>query len=133
MLSRWKIFDNLRRSLVPAAATLLLLLAWCRLSRPWLWTFTVVAILTAPSILTSLFEVFRRPDDILWSQHLSAVARATRRRLAQTGFSLACLPYEAYFSLDAILRTLWRMAITRKHLLEWAVSTNETGARLLAS
>ncbi len=133
-LSRWKIFDNLRRSLVPAAATLLLLLAWCRLSRPWLWTFTVVAILTAPSILTSLFEAFRRPDDILWSQHLSAVARATRRRFAQTAFGLACLPYEAFFSLDAILRTLWRMAITRKRLLEWAVSTNETGrATLLAS
>jgi cyclic beta-1,2-glucan synthetase len=124
-LSRWKIFDNLRRSLVPAAATLLLLLAWCRLSHPWLWTFTVVAILTAPSILTSLFEAFRRADDILWSQHLSAVARATRRRFAQAGFGLACLPYEAYFSLDAILRTLWRMAITRKRLLEWAPSTNE--------
>ena len=133
-LSRWKIFDNLRRSLVPAAATLLLLLAWCRLSRPWLWTFTVVAILTAPSILTSLFEAFRRPDDILWSQHLAAVARATRRRLAQTGFGLACLPYEAYFSLDAILRTLWRMAITRKRLLEWAPSGNERGgASIIAS
>ncbi len=133
-LSRWKIFDNLRRSLVPAAAMLLLLLAWSRLSRPWLWTFTVVAILTAPSILTSLFEAFRRPDDILWSQHLAAVARATRRRLAQTGFGLACLPYEAFFSLDAILRTLWRMAITRKRLLEWAPSGNENArGTLLAS
>jgi len=132
-LARWKIFDNLRRSLVPAAATILLLIAWCRLSRPWLWTFTVVAILTAPSILTSLFEAFRRPEDILWRQHLAAVARATRRRFAQTGFGLACLPYEAFFSLDAILRTLWRMAATRKRLLEWAPSGIESGGGTLAA
>ena len=132
-LSRWKIFDNLRRSLVPAATLLLLLVAWCRLSRPWLWTFAVVAILAAPSILTSLFDAFRRPDDILWSQHLAAVARSTRRRLIQAGFGLACLPYEAYFSLDAILRTLWRMTITRKRLLEWAPSSNESGGSSLLS
>ena len=40
---------------------------------------------------------------------------ATRAR-----FVLACLPYEAYFSLDAILRTLWRMLVSRRRLLEWS-------------
>ena len=40
-VSRWKIFDNLRRSLVPAALTLLLLLGWAVLSPPWLWTLAV--------------------------------------------------------------------------------------------
>ena len=126
-LSRWKIFDNLRRSLVPVAMTILLPLAWSMLSRPWLWTLAVIGVLTAPSLLTSLFEAFQRPEDILWSQHLAAVARSTRRRLAQAGFGLACLPYEAFFSLDAILRTLWRMVVTRKRLLEWLPSSDESG------
>ena len=44
-LSCWKIFDNLRRSLTPAAMTALLLLAWAVLQRPWLWTLAVVAVL----------------------------------------------------------------------------------------
>ncbi|MFL6661331.1 MAG: GH36-type glycosyl hydrolase domain-containing protein, partial [Rhizobacter sp.] len=35
---------------------------------------------------------------------------------------LACLPYEAYYSLDAILRTLWRLGFTRRRLLEWQPS-----------
>ncbi len=38
---------------------------------------------------------------------------------AQAAFTLACLPYEAFFSLDAIVRTAWRMLVTHKRLLEW--------------
>jgi cyclic beta-1,2-glucan synthetase len=37
----------------------------------------------------------------------------------QSVFSLACLPYEAFFSLDAIVRTAVRMIVTRRRLLEW--------------
>ena len=133
-LSRWKIFDNLRRSLVPAAMTLLLLLAWLKLSRPWLWTFALIGVLAAPGLLTSLFEALQLPEDILWNQHLTSVARSARRRLVQAGFGLACLPYEAFFSLDAILRTFWRMLVTRKHLLEWQPSGDEHGGTdLIAS
>jgi hypothetical protein len=48
--------------------------------------------------------------------------RTARRQFAQALFTLACLPYEAFFSLDAILRTMWRM-LTRKRLLEWSPSS----------
>ena len=41
------------------------------------------------------------------------------RRLAESAFSIACMPYEAFYSLGAILRTFWRMLITHKRLLEW--------------
>ena len=41
---------------------------------------------------------------------------------AQDLFTLACLPYEAFFSLDAIVRTTWRMLVTHKRLLEWSPS-----------
>ena len=47
-LSRWKLFDNLRRSLVPSALTVLLLLGWTVLSPFWLWTFSVLGVILIP-------------------------------------------------------------------------------------
>jgi cyclic beta-1,2-glucan synthetase len=124
-LSRWKIFDNLRRSLTSPAMTALLLLSWAILPRPWIWTLAVIAVLALPPLLTSLFEILRRPKDILWSQHLTATARSAWRRFTQAGFTLICLPYEAAYSLDAILRTVWRMTVTRRNLLEWSTSADD--------
>ena len=49
-LSRWKLFDNLRRSLVPSALTLLLLLGWTVLSPFWLWTLSVIGIILIPPV-----------------------------------------------------------------------------------
>jgi cyclic beta-1,2-glucan synthetase len=118
-LSRWKIFDNLRRSLVPSALALLLLLGWTILSPAWLWTASVIGIIAIPSVIISLMDAIKKPDDVLWGQHLAAVMNSTGRRLAESTFSLACLPYEAFYSLDAVLRTLWRMLITHTRLLEW--------------
>jgi hypothetical protein len=104
-LSRWKIFDNLRRSLVPAAMVLLLLLGWTVLSPAWFWTVSVMAIVLVPPLLGSLLHLFQKPDEVLLSQHLSAWGQSTERHFAQAVFTLVCLPYEALFSLDAVLRT----------------------------
>ena len=124
-LSRWKIFDNLRRSLSAPAMTVLLLWSWAILARPWLWTLAVIAVIASTPMLASLLEIFQRPKDILWSQHLLGAARSAWRRFQQAGFTLICLPYEAAYSLDAILRTTWRMAVTRRHLLEWSTSSDD--------
>ena len=119
MLSRWKIFDNLRRSLTAAALTLLLLLGWTVLSSAWFWTLAVIGIILIPSLIASALNVLQKPVDVTLGQHLAAAARAARRHLAQAAFTLVCLPYEAFFSVDAILRTVVRMLITHKRLLEW--------------
>ena len=130
-LSRWKLFDNLRRSLVPAALTILLLLGWTVLSSPWFWTLSVIGIILVPSLIISILEVFQKPGEVLFGQHLAAAVRSTRRRLAQAAFTLVCLPYEAFFSLDAIVRTAVRMLVTHRRLLEWSPSgdpdRNRTG------
>jgi cyclic beta-1,2-glucan synthetase len=122
-LSVWKIFDNLRRSLVPAALTLLLLVGWTILSPAWFWTLSVIAVILIPPLLGSILNLFQKPDDMLLRQHLSACVRSTERRFAQSIFTLVCLPYEAFFSLDAILRTAGRMLFTHKRLLEWNPSS----------
>ena len=66
--------------------------------------------------------MFRKPADVLLRQHLAAEARSAGRRFAQAGFTLACLPYEAFFGLDAIVRTAGRMLFTHRRLLEWRPS-----------
>ncbi len=124
MLSQWKLFDNLRRSLVPAALTCLLLLGWSVLSGPWFWTAVVVGILLVPSIIASLSDLARKPAEVPLGQHLTAVERAARRHLVQALFALAFLPYEAYFCLDAVVRTIGRMLITGRRLLEWNTSSD---------
>ncbi len=128
-LSRWKIFDNLRRSLVPSALTLLLLLGWTALSPAWLWTLAVIGTFLIPPWVASLLDLFKKPDDMLLSQHLAATVRSAGRSVAQAAFTLACLPYEAFFSLDAIVRTVWRMWITHKRLLEWNPSSDPDSHR----
>jgi len=118
-LSRWKLFDNLRRSLAPSALTLLLLLGWMVLPSAWLWTLSVLGVIVVPALLASILDLLRKPGDTLWAQHLSEVARSTQRRFAQAAFTVVCLPYEAAFSSDAIVRTTARMLVTHKRLLEW--------------
>ncbi len=121
-LSRWKLADNLRRSLTPAALTLLLVLGWTVLESPGFWTLAVLGILLIPALATSLLNVLRKPGDVRWRQHLAAAARTTEQNLAQAAFSLVCLPYEAFFSLDAMVRTFWRLRVSHQRLLEWTSS-----------
>ena len=126
-LSRWKIFDNLRRSLVPAALTLLLLLGWTVLSPPWLWTLAAIGTILIPPWMASLLELFQKPGDVLLRQHLAAAVRSAGRQSAQAAFTLACLPYEALFSLDAILRTLWEA--DRQETASGMESVGQPGSR----
>lgn len=123
-LSQWKILDNLRRSLVPLALTLLLLLSWTVLSPVWLWTVSVIGILLVQSLFASVLEMYRKPPDVLLGQHLSTSVRSAGRNFAQAVFTITCLPYEAFFSLDAIIRTTWRLLIAHNRLLEWNPSGN---------
>ena len=129
-LSRWKIFDNLRRSLVSTALTVLLLLGWTVLSTPWLWTLAAIgALLIAPG-MAAFVELFKKPEDMSLNQHLAATVRSAGRHFAQELFTIACLPHDAYFSIDAIVRTAWRMGVTRKSLLEWNPASDSDGYHL---
>ena len=122
MLSRWKIGDNLRRSLTAAALTLLLLLGWTVLSSAGFWTLAVIGILLIPSLLASALNVIHKPADTTSGQHIAAAMPLAGRNFLQAAFTLACLPYEALFSLDAVVRTVWRLLITHRQLLQWALA-----------
>ncbi|TQC98227.1 cyclic beta 1-2 glucan synthetase [Moraxellaceae bacterium AER2_44_116] len=128
-LSRWKILDNLRRSLVSAAMMLLLLTGWCLLPQAGWWTLALVGVFLLPPTFMTIYELLRKPHDIVLAQHLTTVMTTAGRHLAQAGFRLACLPHEALFSLEAILRSLWRMIVTHQGLLEWRISTHSSPSK----
>ncbi len=118
-LSRWKILDNLRRSVIPLALMLMFLFGWTVLSQVWFWTLSAIGIILIPSIFISTLDLLKKPADMLMHQHLAAAARNAGMNFTQAAFTLLTLPFEAFFSQDAIIRTIWRMLISHKKLLEW--------------
>ncbi|WP_305804823.1 glycoside hydrolase family 94 protein [Stenotrophomonas sp. YIM B06876] len=134
LLSRWKIFDNLRRSLMPVVLQGLLLTAWLVLSPLLPWTMLVVAVLLLPGLLAAVLTLLRKPRDLPFGQHLRLCLQATGQQLLRVGLTLAWLPHEALYSLDAVIRTLWRMAISHRHRLQWNASreTERTSTASLA-
>src|SRR6185369_9224041 len=118
-----KIFDNLRRSLVPIALSLCLLEGWFLPQLARIEALLVPAIFVLPAILAGLSDLWRKPDQLPWLMHLRGVGRAIGRTLSQIGLTLAFLPYEAFVSLDAIARSMARMFVTRRQLLEWTTAS----------
>lgn len=123
VLSWWKLADNLRRSLVPLALMLLLITGWTVLSSSWFWTLVVIGIIIIPPLIISSVYFFRKPEEVNGRQHLRAAGQMLTRQMIQCAFILVSLPYEAFYSTSAILRTCWRMTVSKKHLLEWKTAT----------
>jgi cyclic beta-1,2-glucan synthetase len=119
LLSRWKIADNIRRSLLPQCLLLLLLYGWIFSSSPLFWTTAVSVIVLLPSVISFCWALITKPADVIFSQHFIFSFRAASDQFYQHLIDLFTLPYEAFLNSDAILRTLWRMFISYKNLLQW--------------
>ena len=126
VLSKWKIFDNLRRSLVPVAMMLLLLGSWLLASRPLATSLTLFVLLVVGLVplLQTLWDLIRKPTEVRFQAHLRLTGYAFLSRVAQFLFSFVFLPYDAFISVDAIMRTLVRMTWTRTRLLEWTTASD---------
>ncbi|SJZ97061.1 GH36-type glycosyl hydrolase domain-containing protein [Sediminibacterium ginsengisoli] len=122
-LAKWKIADNLRRSLFPFSLLLLFILGWLY-AEPVTWTLMCLGILFLPAVISFIWEAARKPKDINIWQHINYTIRSAKDNWVQTLLSLATLPYEVYINTSAILVTLWRMYITGKKLLEWNPSSS---------
>lgn len=122
-LSRWKIFDNLRRSLVPAAMLLLFLANWLFLpaySTGGAWL--ILTLVALPGVLAMLASLCTKSADLPWMMHLRGMAGSVGRQIGQVFLTLTFLPYDAFVSVSAIGRTLLRLFVTHKKLLEWQTS-----------
>ncbi len=126
-LSKWKIFDNLRRSFIPIALTALLILGWSVLSSAWFWTLVVIFIIILPSLISAVWDLIKKPEDITFKNHIRFSIVAAYRNFVEAVFTILTLPYEAWYHFDAILRTNWRIIITGKKLLQWSPSSVNRG------
>ncbi len=119
-LSRWKIADNLRRSLVSPALLFLLVAGWLLGPGPaWFWLLLVASIVFVPALFGILIEFIRKPEERNWRLHLILASQSVLRPLFVTMLAWVFLPYEALVSLDAILRSGIRMLFTQRGLLLW--------------
>ncbi len=121
ILDRWKIFDNLRRSLRSPVLLILLVAGWLWLPGSTLiWTLITLLISALPLVTGAMIEFTRWLRDDLVSGGLPSLKVGMVRWLVNIVF----LPYEALLMVDAIGTTLVRMTITRKRLLEWTTSAH---------
>ena len=130
LVSRWKILDNLRRSLVEPATFLLLLFDWLVPGeRALRWTLATVLILIIPSWFEFAFALVRAAVE-----HKRSVAREAVATFYASNFSvlltLVFLAHQTLLSLDAVARAVVRRKVTRERLLEWETAAQaELGAR----
>ena len=118
-LSRWKILDNLRRSLVEAGIFLLFVLGWTLLpGKPLYWTLVTIAILFVPPWFQFAFSVVKT----LAGGQLRPIGDAAGslvKAMINVFLILTFLAHQALISADAVLRTFYRRLVSRQRLLEW--------------
>jgi cyclic beta-1,2-glucan glucanotransferase len=124
LLSRWKILDNLRRSTVEMAQLAFLIAGWTLLpGSPLVWTLLGLGAIAAPNIVSLLLAMLRPPMDKSWRAYYAAVGHDAATSMEQVTLAITFLPHQAWVSADAILRTLWRLLVTRRNLLEWQTAS----------
>lgn len=118
-VSRWKIFDNLRRSIEAPAQLLLLILAFTVLAGdPLIWVGIIALGLIWPMILNMLNSLFQEGAE------RGNVSQDLLTLLTQFVLQFLFLPFQALIMLDAIVRSLYRQFISHRNLLEWETAAD---------
>ncbi|MBW2243563.1 MAG: cellobiose phosphorylase, partial [Deltaproteobacteria bacterium] len=119
-IDRWKILDNLRRSLLPAALLLLILSGWTWLpGHPLVWTLLAILAPTGHLFVDFATGLVRER----W-QLSPGLSRNLSDDVMRWLLLLVFLPHQSAVTADAIVRTLVRVVFTKRHLLEWTTSAH---------
>ncbi len=126
LLSKFKIIDNLRRSLVEIFVILTIIAILCvkiRLGIKVWPIFTIMLItLLMPTILDLISYIVQKEGQNVSRRYFSKTISFLKASLLRGILAVAFLPHKAYISLDAIVRTIYRMVVSKKHLLQWTTS-----------
>lgn len=119
-LSKWKIVDNLRRSMLNPSLCLLILLGFAVLPGNGLFWLALAALVIAfPTISYLLGGLLAKNHHLMEGTKAQTVITGVRASIYQAILLFSFIAYQAYLMADAILRTLGRVYITKKNLLEW--------------
>ncbi len=128
-LGRSKMLDNLRRSLSAPAAVLALLAGWALpLHQALIWTGLVIATLVVPTAIPVVAAIRPRRAGITLSSHVRGLGVDLRLATSLSALNIIFLAHQAWLMGDAIIRTLWRLLVSRRHLLEWTPAAASTTA-----
>jgi cyclic beta-1,2-glucan glucanotransferase len=123
LIGRWKMIDNLRRTLSAPAAFLTLTGGWCLpFASAAIWTGFVLTTIAMPALLSVLAGIVPRRLGISKRSHLLAVGRDLVLAFSQVAFLVTLLAHQAWLMIDAIVRTLFRLFVSRRRLLEWVTA-----------
>ena len=119
-IARWKMIDNLRRTMSAPLMLAALVAAWTLPAvSAGIWTAFVLASAVIPEALPVLAGVMPKRQGISKRSHLRAVGADIALAVAHVGLGITFLAHQAWLMVDAILRTLVRLYATRRNLLEW--------------
>jgi cyclic beta-1,2-glucan synthetase len=132
VIGRWKMLDNLRRTVSAPASFLTLVIAWLLPApSPAMWSAFVLATVAVPALLPVLGGVIPGRSGISKRSHVRAMGRDVVLAASQIGLTLTMMAYQAWLMSDAIVRTLVRVYGTRRRLLEWMTAAQaKAGLRL---
>ena len=120
---RWKMLDNLRRSLAAPSAFLVAVVAWTAPAVPPLcWTALFVGSIVLPAVIPILDGLLPRRWGISKRSHLRDVGHDVVVAVSQTLLAITMLAHQAWLMVDAMVRTLGRVYLTKRHLLEWVTA-----------
>ncbi|HEX6260040.1 MAG TPA: glucoamylase family protein, partial [Woeseiaceae bacterium] len=123
LISRWKMLDNLRRTLSAPAAFLTLLAGWTLpFASPAIWTTFVLATIAIPALLPVVAGVIPHRRGISKRSHFRAIGTDLVLAASHVALTVTLLAHQAWLMTDAVVRTLFRVYVTRRKLLEWVTA-----------
>jgi len=134
VINRWKIFDNLRRSMVPVFTMLALLATMFISTRSLFWAGVIAVLSPLSGLLISSAERMLRQELERRERYHSTIIAGFAGGFLETVSCLIFLPYHAYITLSGALTALWRMLITKRNMLAWVTSADaeaKTGTGVL--
>ncbi|HEY6234970.1 MAG TPA: protein ndvB, partial [Candidatus Elarobacter sp.] len=132
-INRWKMVDNLRRTLSMPAIFLTLVCGWVWPgSSPALWTAFVLTVIAVPPLLPAVARVWPRVPGISKRSHLRAVGRDLQSAVDQMALTLTTIANQAWLMAHAVVRTLWRLCVTHGRMLEWRTTGHAASRAPLA-
>ena len=132
-LGRFKMLDNLRRSLLAPFTLAVLTLCWLFPTPSAMSGLALVlAAIAIPAFLPGAFAILPRRAGLRVRNHLGMLGLGLRLAAAQAFLSVAFLPDQAWRTADAVARTLARLFVTRRNLLEWTTAARSAAAPRLS-
>ncbi len=130
-VSRWKMLDNMRRSVTPALTLALLVAGWTILPNAGLsWTLLTLAAFGFPWYAPLVVAALRPPVGESWRPYYAGLAHDVSSSLRQFAVALVMLPHQALLAADAIVRTIYRVTVSHQRMLEWQTASQAEQASL---